>query len=397
MADDLTNQTAGSNDDAAETNAETTLTKDGDLGVNQPSQPATVPATPPSQPVAPASTLPEPTPPQSPDSMPAVASPDPIRGVGSPDPAPRVGSPDSTLRVDFTPPTTSQPSSTPGGQPEPLISAAEADKETDAQPVVISQADANGVKTVPKQELNDQVETLNGEVQALESKIQGINGDSTPGSAPVLPVAAAAPPANPGASLPPLGDLAANTDKKVETTLPGELAAKENAHQKPAAPATDDSAVATFSDIFAKSDKSKSDKKAGPVLAETPAKPIVPAVSAPNAPNTAADISAAATIGEVLAFFGIFVLALALLSPFYKTLISGSLYPMITAVAWLVAPVSLLVSFIVLLFAKGKGLLKVAILILLLIAAVFYFGVNTSGTISIQLNNLLGTLFASYR
>ncbi|HSX41719.1 MAG TPA: hypothetical protein VLE93_00015 [Candidatus Saccharimonadales bacterium] len=376
MADDTKKPT----DDTELPSAETTLGKDSDLSINQPV--AASPAEP----------------------KPAETS---TMNVTKPaEPVPTA----SAATVDFTPPPTSQPSPTLDAETAPLISATEAAeptaeaKESDAKPVMINEKEAEAADDLAAvapgstQELGEQVETLTGEIQALESKIEQLAGNPTAveTKAPTteVPLSKTA-----DSSLPP----SAPESAKIADTLPGETvkpAAKAADGASPEAlktsPSGEKSAVATFSDIFAKSDKDKSPKATETKLADTqPATP--PAADKGMVLPDAEPASATATIGEVLAFLGIFVLALLLVGPYYKSLVGDTLYATIKAVGWLVAPTSLLISFIVLLFAKGKALLKIAVFILLLVSLVFYFGLNTTGTISDQLNNVLGTVFSTYK
>lgn len=391
MADEVTNKAAtDDNADAtkaapeapaksdAELNAETSLSKDGDLSINQ--TPATTEA-------------------KAADEDMAVSKP-----------AEPVATTPSAAAVDFTPPPSSQPiPADTNTKAESLISPAEASEKTGESvesPVTVTPAEAAAAEAAPaansaEQELGAQVETLTGEIQALESKIERLATNDVPATAVAEPAKAAdmmpaaptepapiatEPPKNPDVTMPPLTDPSPEAEPKPETALPAE---KEAVTEKVEPNADEKTAVATFSDIFSKSDKEKPDKKA-----ETTA---APASLMPDAPATDSDVSATATIGEVLAFFGIVVLAALLLGPLYKSLLSEDLYSTVKSVAWLVAPSSLLISFIVLLFAKGKGLFKAAVLILLIVAIVFYLGVNTSGSISDQLNNYLGTLFSAYK
>ncbi len=428
MADDVTIKATPNTGDGAVMSAETTLTKDGDLGINKPTD-LEASAAPVSAKLAePSGATPNPAldkpfdlpkPPDTTATKPAEEMAKPVDSTESKPVDSSLSGAADALRVDFTPPSSSQPApSVNGDQTEPLITASEAgEKSADLtakpvveKPVVVSDKEAEaadglgGDTPSPEEQLSDQVETLTGEIQALESKIEHLAGNgngetkdsqtevkespTASSSTPSMPP----PPVNPDTALPPLPDMPkGETASKAEATLPGEFAQKEtkpfnDAQAKP----EDKSAVATFSDIFSKSDKEKPDKKAE-------ASSNAPTSLMPEAPKAVAEPSAAATIGEVLAFFGILVLAVLLLGPFYKSLISDSLYTTIKAVAWLVAPASLLIAFIVLLFAKGKAMFKIAIFILLLVAIVFYLGVNTNGSISEALNSMLGTLFSAYK
>lgn len=353
MADDTKKTAAKSGD-----NAETTLSKDSSLSINQ-----ATPATPES------AATPSPAPATSPDMSVSKPVDAPTAPVAEP--------------VAITPPSATE---TPA-----------ADAAKPVSPVVISSQEAEAAdglnsdkSTQPNatEELSEQVETLTGEIQALESKIERLSSPSSESSAPVAdaPEAVAKPaekPAEPTPSQPEMPKPV--TPPPVEKAPEVAKAAPQPEVDKKAEP-TDQSAVATFNDIFAKSDKVAKKEMPADAKAKTPP-PVKEAETA----------SGIGTFGEVLAVIGIITLAVALLGPFYRSLVSSSIFSLVDTIAWLAAPVALLISFVVLLFAKGKAGLKAAVFFLMLIAVFFYLAVKTTGSISVQLNSLFGVLFSAYK
>lgn len=348
MADDVkagtTNQTDATPAPVA-LNAETTLSKDSELSINKAD--AAVPP-------------------------PAIETPI------QPTPA----APVAPQPVDYS---ISTP--TPTAPTEPL--AEPLPTENISVPVVVSEQEAKAAdnleeeKPADTQGLEGQVETLTGEIQSLESKIERLTSNaSTPTDSKAAVKPTVSPVVEPPRSIDPVVK-AENAPKPPMPVTPPPKPADLPAFNKP----TEKSAVATFSDIFPK--QAEKLKTSDHPTAGQGEKSLGDAPAVHHSPLT--------VIGEVLSVFGVVVLAALFLGPFYQQIIGSSLYGTIKSIGWIVAPASLLLGFLFLLFSKGKWMLKILIFILLLITLAFYWGLNGSGAVADQINSFFGVIISFYR
>lgn len=138
--------------------------------------------------------------------------------------------------------------------------------------------------------------------------------------------------------------------------------------------------------------------KSEPTVSERPA-PLTSHLSpsAAEENGNAAQDSVLGVVGEVLGSTGLVLFVLLLLGPLYKNLVGAPTWEALSMIGLLTSLILLGLGFILGLFLRGRVLFKVLIIIFALIAAVFYFGLFGSATISDQLSGLFGPLLNLYR
>ncbi|MBI4948498.1 hypothetical protein HY844_03035 [Candidatus Berkelbacteria bacterium] len=102
-------------------------------------------------------------------------------------------------------------------------------------------------------------------------------------------------------------------------------------------------------------------------------------------------------IGEVVGSTGIIMLLIMLAAPLYRDYLDSSLYLAINTIGFLASFALTGLGFLLALFLKGKGFFKFILFIFLLLSAVMYFGLNTSGTISQYLNQYVAIILDYYQ
>lgn len=254
----------------------------------------------------------------------------------------------------------------PISEPTP---AAEVKKDDTA--VMISEADVEKVTETPPAEkpsqeaANSQIEMLTGEIQALEAKLEKLTGgiSSTSTETPVKPE--------------PL-----KTEEKIVEKPAEPIKLENTAEKKP-----DTSAKAPVDDIYSKV-LERSMKESQPL------------------PDDADDISvdseehessALGTIGEVMVMFGLVVLLALLALPLYKTALSNDLSEAFRLIGWPTSTISLFIGFILLLFTKGKVVMKIATFIFFLLAAVMLLGAFNYTQFLGPLTDPLQSVFTFYK
>lgn len=101
-------------------------------------------------------------------------------------------------------------------------------------------------------------------------------------------------------------------------------------------------------------------------------------------------------IAEVVATFGIIIFAALLLMPLWRSFVGDDLLSMISSIGWFSALGCLFVGLVLMLFIKGKVILKVILGFILLITALLYLGSISSSLIGF-LESALGPVFEFYR
>ena len=308
-------------------------------------------------------------------------------------------------KPDFTPPditstaATVAPASQSSVQPlvnvqditEPTVAPAPFDVPIVVTPQEVKTAEAGSEPTFSPvaSQSSHPVEVLSGDIGSLRSKFNDSTAAPTPGTKPVTPAPLIVEPpkanpvtpssaatSNPAVSTPPApAPIQPVSSVPVVTTQPVSSA-------KP----PEKSAVATFSDIFPKQ------------AAKLNEKTTLPSNRANQTPGgSAADTRSPLTLlGEILAAFGALFLVVVLLGPFYQSLLDPSIYSTVKTLGLLVSVASLFIGWLVLLFSKGRVSLKILLPLLLLIAIVFYWGLNGSGPIADGINSLFGSVISLY-
>lgn len=288
---------------------------------------------------------------------------------------------DGSLPINVSAPTA--PSSTV----EPLVPAVPAvpvvtPPET---PILVTESE---VSPTPASNpgLAEEVESLSGEIQALEAKIDRLTGNVKPvvDSPPVVPAKEEA-------------SAKVNLPVKEETAPPSvsqpeeksaEPAKTEPTPAPPSTPAPPDDKPATknvsINDIYSKVGMRQKE-------ADT--------ASTSNT-DEAEDVgsgSSIGTIGEVLAVFGVIVFMIMGGFPFYKSMLPESITEAVRSIGWPTAVVSLALGFLMSLFSHGKAATKIFTVIILLFAVVLYLGVAGFQSYLGPLGTMLDSVFSFYR
>lgn len=253
--------------------------------------------------------------------------------------------------------------------------------------VMVTEADLKGVvepESAPATDkLQEQIESLTGEIQALEAKIERLTGSakSVSDTSAVDKEADKAPIVSTEPSPP-----------KIETEPKVDKPADSMPEVKPEPPkATDDffapptpipsvSTKAPFSDI-----KTKSIQNDLPKLPETPGE-------SSDHPQP----SAMAVISEVLIVLGIVLFLLLAATSFFRDLAGEDLYQVVKSVGWLTSTITLGLGFLVAIFSKVKAAVILLGFFFLLLSAVMLVGINYPHLLG-PFEDSLGTLLDFYR
>lgn len=268
---------------------------------------------------------------------------------------------DGSLPINVSAPTALASATDPGS---PTVAAPETPILVTESEVSSTQANGPG--------LADEVESLSGEIQALEAKIDRLTGN-------VKPVTESQK-TDSLVEMPPKEQPVEQTAEKPAEPAPTPLSA-----QTPA-PASNkpESKTVGINDIYSKVAQRQKEAEA------------------PGAPSTedAQDISSGSsmgTIGEVLAVFGIIIFMIMGAFPFYKTMLSESITEAIRSIGWPTAVVSLAIGFLMSLFSHGKLATKIFTVIILLLAVILYLGVAGFQNYLGPLGGMLDSAFTFYR
>lgn len=230
------------------------------------------------------------------------------------------------------------------------------EKTPAVESIVIKPEDVQSTEQPATDQLQERIEQLTGEIQALEAKIERLTS----------------------------GTVAA----------PDAVAADEVAtSEKPAAP------------------EKPTIKEAPPVVPTSSTAPIPAAIPTMPNVNPVQDLyntksvssaepqeprpSALGVIGEVLTILGMIVTILLAITPLFKELIGSDLQSVISSVGWLTAVITLGLGFL-LSFAGAKAAIKLVAFIFLLIAGLMYVGISYPSLLG-PLEDTLGSVFDFYR
>ncbi|OGD62703.1 hypothetical protein A3A71_01655 [Candidatus Berkelbacteria bacterium RIFCSPLOWO2_01_FULL_50_28] len=235
-------------------------------------------------------------------------------------------------------------------------------------PILVSESDVKVAATPSsvgaEQHLAEEVETLSGEIQSLQAKIDRLTSGtsvstekqpstsndvlaSQPTTSPIIPV----------------------VNKPAETSGPkskssgaiNDIYAKVSAREKEASDKADDLAASS---------------------------------------SGAEDVSGAGslgTIGEALIVFGLIVFLLMLATPLLKSMIPESVLPAVKSIGWPAASGAFLIGLILMLFTKGKKTTKILAGVLVILSAILFLGTGSYSTYLGPLAGMLDSVFSFYR
>ncbi len=279
----------------------------------------------------------------------------------------------------------------------PPINAENSDVKTEMpvaeQPLVVSEADvkqaATGTEPVIAA-INDEIEVLTGEIQALESKIDRLSGSvetPTPQKVESAPIEKAPEPTKPAEEVkpqvepiaPPPAPLVENKPEieKVEPKVEAKPEVKPTETNKPS------EITKGVNDIYQKitneQKKAEEDQKEEDVI---------------DAKSGFVDILG--TVSDIISVFGVIVFLGMMLMPFYKSYLSESIVEATKSIGWLSAGGCLAAALLLSLPVKGKWATKAMLLVFLLLVALMWLGINNNSLLS-AVEPYLGTLFGHYR
>ncbi len=334
------------------------------------------------------------------DSTPAADALEDIAKAAAADTAP-ISQPDPVAEKPAeSAPVTSAPTPVASGE---LISAPAADAApastaptptAPSEPVTVAEKEV--VSAEPSQsgeKLAEEIEVLTGEIQALEAKIERLtNGATTETAKTESPLAASdLPPisAEPGAPPMPKPEPAPATAKPdAPTTESGDAMITKPMDTSAAMPVPITSAPATPAATSPVGDLYDDIKKRE---AETPTpKDELKEQSSSGGP------SGLAIIAEVIAVFGIILFVILAVSPFFREMLGEDTYEAVQQIGWLSALGTLGLGLILMLFTPAKGLFKVMMFILLLLAAVLFLALQGSPWIA-SISDYVEPLVQFYR
>jgi|GEM_PF-2943370 len=234
------------------------------------------------------------------------------------------------------------------------------------KPIVVEENELATDQTTAER-LAEEIETLSGEIQALEAKIDRLASS--------------------------IQEEPPEQTKKEVAPAP-KTSVEAQPEPKPAAPAATDATEAEMtnkphplSDIYAKVAEQRQHEEEGQ------SKPTTNLDEA----EELSTFSGVGTIGEVLAIFGIGVLVIMLSSPLLKSFFPESLWAAVSAIGWPTSGATLFIGFILLLFAKGKNVLKIIVLLLFIVSALMYLGSSDNSSLLGPIGTALEGVFTFYR
>lgn len=253
-------------------------------------------------------------------------------------------------------------------------------------PILVTEAEVTSTPEANGAGLAEEVESLSGEIQALEAKIDRLTGNvkpvvdlpaeaSTKADTPkVEPIAIASPPTDEPKPTEPI-----ETASSPIPSVPPSPASPSDPQ-----PTKSESKTVGINDIYSKVAQSQKE-------ADAPAKP---------SPDDAEDVtsgSSIGTIGEVLAVFGVIIFMIMGAFPFYKSMMPEGIIEAIRSIGWPTSVVSLALGFLMSLFSHGKITTKIFTVIILIFAVVLYFGVAGFQNYLGPLGPMLESIFTFYR
>jgi hypothetical protein len=268
-------------------------------------------------------------------------------------------------------------------------STPEADPIKTEAPVVVSADEVASISDDPTH-LQEEIENLTGEVQALESKIDRLTGGATEShdEAPLNQPDKQAPitedkPAEPAVPEIKTEDQKEEPKEEEKPIVPLPVETKAEPPKQEAA-----KSGSALTDIYARLDNKVKDEN----------KKIESGVKGGDPGDLTEEGSgtAAAIIAEIVTVIGIFVFIFMLITPFLGDLIPESLNDMLRTVGWLSSVGIIGIGLIISLFARGRNSLKVIMMLFVLLAAFMYLGANNNSLLS-PLENLISPFLTFYR
>lgn len=271
-------------------------------------------------------------------------------------------------------------------EPAPATNNEDVNKDV---PVVVSEADVESVSD-SSERLMTQIENLTGEIQALESKIDRLTGNATNTSATPAPseqsqLQTPVPPVlNQDISVAKVQETLQVPQPTVETPVPPVPTPQVIPTTPVPTPGAKGSAI---NDIYNRLDNQHQQEKTK--TGETARNENLGDLTS-DQPSA----GGAEKISEILAVIGIILFLAMIGSGFLRTQI-GEFYTTIQDIGWLASLGVIGIGFIISLFVKGRGSLKVLMVLFLLLAAAMYLGLSTE---YVQfLEPFLGPFFELYR
>lgn len=267
-------------------------------------------------------------------------------------------------------------------------------------PILVTEAEVTSAPEPNGAGLADEVESLSGEIQALEAKIDRLTGSVKPvvdsstepasstgmttktESTTTETATTVEAPAKVDVLVPADGPKPTEPIETASSPIPS--VAPSPAPPSAPQPTKSESKTVGINDIYSKVGQSQKE-------ADTPAKP---------SPDDAEDVtsgSSVGTIGEVLAVFGVIIFMIMSAFPFYKSLMPESIIEAIRSIGWPTAVVSLALGFLMSLFSHGKATTKIFTVIILIFAVVLYLGVAGFQNYLGPLGPMLDSVFTFYR
>lgn len=221
-----------------------------------------------------------------------------------------------------------------------------------AEPVVVTPTDVAQVAESDNAQLASQIEVLSGEIQALEAKLDKLTNSSSS----VTTTTVEEPKSEPVAE-------AAEPEKKEEAPV------AEKPSEMP-------------KDLYTQSMNEANSPEIREQYAQTA--------------DHAESGTALSMIAEVVSTFGIIIFAALLLMPLWRSFVGDEVREAIATIGWFSAMGCLLVGLILMLFVKGRLVLKIILGFILLITVILYLGATQNSLIEF-LQPALGTIFEFYR
>ncbi|MCR4278140.1 MAG: hypothetical protein NUV80_06035 [Candidatus Berkelbacteria bacterium] len=272
---------------------------------------------------------------------------------------------DGNLPINVSAPTALPSAADPGS---PTVAAPETPVLVTESEVSSTQANGPG--------LAEEVESLSGEIQALEAKIDRLTGNVKPVTESQRTDSSVEMPPKEQPAQQPIEQTAEKPAEPVPAPLSPQAPAP--ASNKP------ESKTVGINDIYSKVAQRQKE-------AETSVAPST---------EDAQDVSSGSsigTIGEVLAVFGVIIFMIMGAFPFYKTMLPESITEAIRSIGWPTAVVSLAIGFLMSLFSHGKLATKIFTVIILLLAVILYLGVAGFQNYLGPLGGMLDSAFTFYR
>ncbi|MEX1123674.1 MAG: hypothetical protein WEC81_00655 [Patescibacteria group bacterium] len=257
-----------------------------------------------------------------------------------------------------------------------------------ATPVIVDSKDVDGsaANGETNEKLAEEIEVLTGEIQALEAKIEQLTSGAT----------VTAPDGQPA----PKSDVAPISATEKPQSIPEPIMPTPPAQETPEPMAAKESNGDFVNKPSADNGQSiPVNTQSGPKINDISSRPINEPMPAEDSKSDSAGSdngSGLSIIGEVVSVFGIIIFVLLAISPFFREMLGEDTYQAVGQIGWLSALGTLGLGLLVMLFVKGKGLLKTLLFILLLIAALLFMALNNSSIVA-PISSYIDPLLTFYR